>query len=598
MQKNRNLLKGSLVLTFLISAGLLAFIMLGSLIFVSPALADDGDTPPVDHSVFPQLQGEFSTGPEVTAACLECHADTGAEVMGTTHWTWEYTTEDGQTVGKNNVINNYCVAVSSNYPRCTSCHVGYGYTNPEAFAAMGETEVDCLVCHDTTGTYKKFPAGAGHPTYEEKIFPAGPGEPYGKLWSPVDLTAVALAVGKPSRANCGSCHFMGGGGANVKHGDLDVSQVNPSFEVDVHMDAEGLNFTCQTCHTTEGHQIAGSRYDWDVHGETDLKTCVTCHEEHSHETPEIDEHLDRVACQTCHIPTYAKEEFTKTYWDWSTAGTLKDGEGDFEDRKVWLIEKDENGLPIYQSHKGSFEWGAQLTPDYMWYNGDSTWITLDDQLATDGDTPINMPHGDIDDETALIFPMKSFYAVQPADAGTNTLAVPNLFPTNPETAYWKNWDWNLALEGGQASVGREFSGELGWADTVMYWPLTHQVSPAKDALQCTQCHTEEGILDFEALGYAPDRAAILMSFPPVQPSPTPEPTATATDVPPTATEVPPTEVPTEVPTDIPTEPPVPEPTEAPQETGGGLSTTTIVIIVVIIIVIIVVAVLLSRRKQD
>ena len=100
--------------------------------FTSPAFADE-DAPP-DHSQFPQLQAEFSTGPEVTTACLTCHADAGTEVMATTHWTWEYTTEDEQQLGKNNVINNYCVAVASNWPRCTSCHVGYGYSNPEAFA--------------------------------------------------------------------------------------------------------------------------------------------------------------------------------------------------------------------------------------------------------------------------------------------------------------------------------------------------------------------------------------------------------------------------------------------------------------------------------
>ena len=42
-------------------------------------------------------------------------------------------------------------------------------------------------------------------------------------------------------------------------------------------------------------------------------------------------HFD-LPCQTCHIPVYAKEQYVKTWWDWSTAGELKDGEGDFEGR--------------------------------------------------------------------------------------------------------------------------------------------------------------------------------------------------------------------------------------------------------------------------
>jgi len=80
--------------------------------------ADEGDT--IDHRIFPQLQQDFATGPEVTTACLECHSESATDIMMTTHWTWEYTTEDSQTLGKNNVINNYCVAVDSNWPRCTS----------------------------------------------------------------------------------------------------------------------------------------------------------------------------------------------------------------------------------------------------------------------------------------------------------------------------------------------------------------------------------------------------------------------------------------------------------------------------------------------
>jgi len=378
---------------------------------------------------------------------------------------------------------------------------------------MDETKVDCLICHDQSGTYKKFPAGAGDPTYVEKTFPAGPGEPYGKPWSPVDLAAAAQSVGMPTRKNCGSCHFNGGGGANVKHGDLDVSMYDPNHAVDVHMDADGANFSCQTCHATVDHQIAGSRYEMDLQGTTNLKSCQTCHAEHAHETAAIDHHTDRIACQTCHIPLYAKERYVKTWWDWSTAGELKDGTGDFEGRKVWKVQKDENGNKIYMSPKGSFMWGKQLTPEYVWFNGNTKYITLDDTFDPNDVVAINTLVGDVNDPNALIFPTHMFGGLQPYDANTNSLVVPNLFPTNPETAFWKNWDWAKAIEGGQASVGREFSGQYGWVETVMYWPLTHQVSPADQALTCAFCHTAQGgVLDFAALGYAEDRAAMLTSM--------------------------------------------------------------------------------------
>ena len=38
---------------------------------------------------------------------------------------------------------------------------------------------------------------------------------------PIKWTKVAQNVGLPARENCGGCHFYGGGGDGVKHGDLD-----------------------------------------------------------------------------------------------------------------------------------------------------------------------------------------------------------------------------------------------------------------------------------------------------------------------------------------------------------------------------------------
>ena len=166
--------------------------------------------------MFDMLNGEFAMGLEVTKAFLTCHGEAATEIMAKTHWLCEYTTDSGQQLGKNNVINNYCVTISSNEPRCSSCHVGYGYKD-RGFDFFISENVNCLICHDSTGTYKKFPTGAGNPTYEEIEFPGGSG----KIWTPPDLSAVAQVVGVPSSTNCGACHFTGGGAPGVKHGDLD-----------------------------------------------------------------------------------------------------------------------------------------------------------------------------------------------------------------------------------------------------------------------------------------------------------------------------------------------------------------------------------------
>jgi hypothetical protein len=94
------------------------------------------------------------------------------------------------------------------------------------------SKIDCLVCHDTTGKYKKAPPAAGFP---EKG---------------LDLVAIAQNVGRPARANCGlNCHFRGGGGDAVKHGDMSFTLANPARDHDVHMgvDDGGLDFRCQDC---------------------------------------------------------------------------------------------------------------------------------------------------------------------------------------------------------------------------------------------------------------------------------------------------------------------------------------------------------------
>ena len=137
----------------------------------------------VDHSEFPILQGPFESPEDVTKACLSCHTEAATGIMHTTHWTWEFVNETtGQTLGKKHVINNFCINPQSNEPRCTSCHVGYGWKDNN-FDFSAEEKVDCLICHDTTGTYKKFPAGAGYPVSEPKEFPPGSG----KIWTPPDL---------------------------------------------------------------------------------------------------------------------------------------------------------------------------------------------------------------------------------------------------------------------------------------------------------------------------------------------------------------------------------------------------------------------------
>jgi len=218
---------------------------------VSMFTAAKGST--ADHAEFEILQKEFTSGEEVTEACLSCHTEASDQVMHSIHYNWDYEhPETGQTLGKKNVINSFCGSVVGNEPRCTSCHAGYGWEDMNSPPPQQETAVDCLICHDTSGTYTKTATGAGHPPLDP--VKEGTKTITGANAVAVDLTKAAQSVGAPTRDNCGQCHFYGGGGDNVKHGDLSSALSNPTKQVDVHMDAEGPNFTCSTCLVSDSHE--------------------------------------------------------------------------------------------------------------------------------------------------------------------------------------------------------------------------------------------------------------------------------------------------------------------------------------------------------
>lgn len=441
-----------------------------------------------DHSQL--INGPFASGPDVTRACLQCHKTQAADFMKTVHWTWSAQQKgaDGREVnlGKINALNNFCIALPSNEPRCTSCHAGYGWKDAK-FDFGNAENIDCLVCHDTTGTYKKLPAGAGHPAYKDLEFPPQSG----KVWKAVDLVKVARSVGAPSRDNCGTCHFFGGGGDHVKHGDLDSSMGKPTRAMDVHMAADGSNMSCTSCHETKRHVIPGKALSVSVAGGGKTLDCTTCHAGSPHKTnAALNRHVERVACQTCHIPTFARTLPTKVWWDWSTAG--KDGPA----------PKDAFGLPTYDKMKGDFRWDKDVRPAYFWFNGSTDRYLIGDKIDPSRVTPLNASRGSREDKAAKITPFKVMRGRQPYDAVDNVFLVPHLFG-----GYWKHWNWDEAFKTGMKTAGLSYSGKYGWAETSMVWKVNHMVVPKSQALGCNDCHSASGRMDWKALGYKGDPRA-------------------------------------------------------------------------------------------
>ena len=62
-----------------------------------------------DHRRHEVLQQAFSTGPEVTQACLSCHNQAARQFHQTIHWTWmDPITEKGARLGKGGLsVNNF-----------------------------------------------------------------------------------------------------------------------------------------------------------------------------------------------------------------------------------------------------------------------------------------------------------------------------------------------------------------------------------------------------------------------------------------------------------------------------------------------------------
>ncbi|MEN8155663.1 MAG: tetrathionate reductase family octaheme c-type cytochrome [Bacteroidota bacterium] len=434
-----------------------------------------------DHSQFPVLQQEFNEPQEVTEACLSCHNKTAQDVMRSSHWTWtkDYVMDSGDTMqlGKQNIINNFCIGVSSNESRCTSCHIGYGWED-DRFDFNESRNIDCIICHDRTGTYKKFPTGAGYPVTEEKKFG-------GQTFLPPDYSKIAQQVGSPGRENCGACHFVGGGGNNVKHGDIANDLVEITRNVDVHMAVDGANMTCTECHRTEHHNITGNLYSI-ASVNNNRVTCDQCHTSKPHQNSTLNKHVSRVACQTCHIPEFAKRTATKMYWDWSTAGRL-------DETGKPLEEHDSLGNVTYLGKKGSFVWENSVEPEYYWFNGQARHHLLGDQVDPDSPVQLNTLVGDYQDKHSRIVPVKVHRGRQIYDPVNKTLVLPHLYGKD-STAYWKGFDWDRSAEAGMKSAGMPYSGEHGFIATEMYWPINHMVAPAEESLHCSDCHSREGRL--------------------------------------------------------------------------------------------------------
>jgi octaheme c-type cytochrome (tetrathionate reductase family) len=439
------------------------------------------------------VKGPFTNGPEVTKACLECHEKEATDVMKTTHFTWKGTPnhvigleKSKQQFGKANMINSFCTSITGGedglvHESCTKCHAGYGWTRT-AFDFTDKTKIDCLVCHAQKGNYTKGTNVGGE--VDKKAMEKGS----------MNLVEAAQSVGKPSIKNCGTCHFFGGGADAVKTAGLDSTLERATKKQDVHLaakDVGGIGLLCQDCHKTKDHKIAGAS-SMMAHYEARVN-CEDCHSgakaphKNSKNAAILNKHIASVACQTCHIPVFAKGQATKTAWYWSDVG--KD-----------IEPKEQFDKETFDKKKGTFAWGQNVVPVYAWYNGQIERYMVGQKIKNPSQ-PVVMtkPVGSIKDKKAKIFPYKYYVGSQPMDSKYKYLSIFQQY-----NSLWKDYQWEKALVNGAKGSGLPYSGKYQFVKTVAYLSVTHEVSPKEDALQCGECHMGAKRLDWKALGYNGD----------------------------------------------------------------------------------------------
>jgi octaheme c-type cytochrome (tetrathionate reductase family) len=435
-----------------------------------------------DHSQHDALKKNFRSGPEITQACLSCHSEAEKQFHKTIHWTWKaHKNEAGIQMGKAGYsLNNFCISANNTQDKgCMSCHPGWGK----------KTEAtNCLVCHGQKDLNWEE-------AFEDLNAFLADSEADLELKELVteiqaNISSAVQSIGRPTRKNCGSCHFYGGGGDGVKHGDLDTSIVKPNKALDVHMGMDGQNFNCTRCHTTRQHHISGRIYtapaftDRRSLVEDDLAdkiSCESCHTDAPHKTEsKANDHTDKVACQSCHIPTFARVNPTKMSWDWSKSGKTKDGKP--------YTTKDAFGKADYLSIKGQMKWEKNIQPQYFWFNGSIKSVTAADKIDPAQTVRLSHPVGSPDDTNSRIFPFKVHTGVQPYDKVHKTLLTPLL--SGPK-GYWTTLDWQSALSIGADSLDLPFSGEFDFVETTYVFPTTHMVAPRENVLACTECHSRD-----------------------------------------------------------------------------------------------------------
>ena len=418
--------------------------------------------------------------------CRGCHAQQANDVFASGHYQWngnaKYNVNNsGIKQGKYlNSINSYCVNVVGNWDginparggACSACHVGRGLEPSPTSSTAQLDNIDCLMCHQD-GYKRKFDPAAGRMVPDTAAMT-------------ITMDQAVQTIHKPTRASCLQCHAKAGGGDAVKRGDITLAHTaTTDGNYDVHMATTRGNLKCTSCHTVQNHRIAGSGSDLRVVDLDVQMKCTQCHttKESStgHTTSDVNKHVARVACQTCHISKYARNaadtaatEATEIHRDWTHTHTTTP--------------------PIHPARTSAND----LKPKYAFWNRYSNSGLLFDTPALDPATnayPTSRPVGGINDAASKLYPFKYKTAYQPFATSRGQLIAIDT------SVFFATGDYVAATRQGLVNMGYPSTEPWTMVNTDTYQLITHTVPPKASVLQCSSCHGTTTQMDLRALGY-------------------------------------------------------------------------------------------------
>ncbi|MBE0616296.1 MAG: hypothetical protein IH608_00025, partial [Proteobacteria bacterium] len=315
--------------------------------------------------------------------CAECHEQEVVDFKATVHYA-SRSVEPNENFffpggGKHGMLDRACALVGSNMllnmlttsyvdegtaaeeggqpaQQCGSCHANYYNTLMEGFVAMqagGEAAdglmrsgIDCLVCHAEQYEFALRTTYEPDPTGLNMGFGTIAGVPQ-RIRQDRSPEALASIRATPTDDMCLRCHEHAR--TDYKRGELPEPEHDIHYRLGVSEDNP-----CLFCHEATDHKfnrgimVNGDIFasDYPVNSTQNGAACTNCHTTGPHTSARLNDHVAKLACETCHITYTAGAETTI----WADGGFLA------------LAKVD--GLPrkLYTKREGN----QSLTPEQLW----------------------------------------------------------------------------------------------------------------------------------------------------------------------------------------------------------------------------------------